>query len=111
MITRKQIADRINDLGLTQIEVAQKSKLSQGTIYKLIHTTTIHNFDTVERIAKIIKVDPYELMLSLDGHKHRDPLHDELPRLSNKSKTYVAGFTDGFKAGYIAASRVRKRAR
>ena len=62
---KKKIQRKVADSGLTQTEIARKAGVSQGTIYKLLHTNTKHDYDTIKKICKVIDMDPKEVFLSI----------------------------------------------
>lgn len=72
------IQSRINHLGITRDELAERSGLGRSTIYAFIGgTRTNPHGDTLRKLARGLEMTPGELLKKIDGEPHRPAHADE----------------------------------
>lgn len=63
---KKMIELRIKEIakekGMTLNDLAKKIGVTQPSISRMVNSVIMPSWDTLERIAKVLKVEPYELM-------------------------------------------------
>lgn len=63
---KKMIELRIKEIakekGMTLNDLAKKIGVTQPSISRMVNGVIMPSWDTLERIAKVLKVEPYELM-------------------------------------------------
>ena len=68
----EKIEKRIKELGLTQLELAKRAGVSQGTIFKMLYTNTKHSLDTIGKVSKVLGLDAENIFLELHGFLKTD---------------------------------------
>jgi len=63
----KIIEERIQEMEITQLEVAKRAGVSQATIFKMINTNTKHSLETISKVAKVLGLDAESIFLELHG--------------------------------------------
>lgn len=80
------------DRGLTQVQLAEAAGCNQATISKMEKGDKNATLDMVERIAKVLKVEPWELF-GIDDLRQR--YLDALSRASEDKKRAVLLLLEG----------------
>lgn len=58
--------------GLNITELAKLTGITNANISNMIHGKTSPNLDTIERIAKAIGIEPWELLRDVESDENRD---------------------------------------
>lgn len=67
-----QLKRVMSERGVNITELSKMTGITNANISNMIHGKTSPNLDTIERIAKALGVDAWELLKDADAEKDRD---------------------------------------
>ena len=89
MLISERIYKYLADKGMSQIEFAKKTGISQSTISDWRRKATNPSADKIMIICEVLEISPYELLLGTENEKHK--IYKELDYIiiDKQSKEYI----------------------
>ena len=88
MLISERIYKYMKEKGISQLELAKRTGISQSTISDWRRKGTNPSADKIMIICDVIGISPYELLLETDNKKHRDYRQVDYVIIDKKSREY-----------------------
>lgn len=88
MLISERIYKYLEEKGITQIEFANKTGISQSTISDWRRKKTNPSADKIMIICEVLDISPYELLLGTENKKHKEYRPLDYVVIDRDSKEY-----------------------
>lgn len=88
MLISERIYKYIREVGISQIEFAKKTGISQSTISDWRRKGTNPSADKIMIICEVLGISPYELLLDTENEKHKEYKEIDHIVIDKQSKEY-----------------------
>ena len=88
MLISERIYDYLEEKGMTQLEFAKRTGISQSTISDWRRKGTNPSADKILIICEVLNISPYELLQGTENKKHKEYLSVDYMVIDKTSKEY-----------------------
>jgi len=88
MLISERIYKYLDEKGMSQLEFAKKTGISQSTVSDWRRKKTNPSADKIMIICEVLDITPYELLLDTENEKLKEYKHPDFVVINKQSKEY-----------------------